>query len=431
MNAWGLKKNLIDNIIFYLFLALVVGMFLFAKDFAHLNLKFFNLPVYVTELFLILTIIFIFVNSIFLRDGKLFINYNQRVEFLLFYIIFIISLVRGLISYRDIVFTLRQSAIIYYSIFYFLVPIILDNFKKIKIYFSFLVIYTSILVLVILFGVNIRGLGGFYYYYYVSMSLIFLIFYSLLIKKPVLKFFSYSLILVHLAIILLSKVRAAWMGILLGILFIVYMFFKMPVMRKDLKKLLISGMVGFLILTIILPVVLIFYPSSIEDIKNEFMSIYNFRDMTTVSAANARWRLIAWSGYVNKSLEKPLLGHGFGKVFIPETLVEEISWSPPKGEDWVDPHNSYLSILFRTGIIGLIIFFIIIFRFFKLSIKFIKECDNEKIRIYVASLLTIIVVILGISFFDVVLERPFFGIFLWINMGLVISLIKIKNKQTK
>ena len=429
MNAWGLKKNLIDNIIFYLFLTLVVGMFLFGKAFAYLNLKFFNLPVYVTELFLISAIIFVFINSFFFRDGKLFISSSQRVEFLLFYIIFIISLVRGLISYRDLVFTLRQSAIIYYSVFYFLVPIILDNLKKIRIYFSVVIICTSLLALSRLFGIKIQGLGSFYYYY-VSLSLIFLLFYPLFIKKPFLKFFSYLLFLMHLVIVILLQVRAAWMGILLGILFIVYMFFKMPVMRKDLKKLLISGMVGFLILTIILPVVLIFYPSSIEDIKNEFMSIYRFRDMTTVSAANARWRLMAWSGYVNRSLEKPLLGHGFGKAFIPKTL-EEISWSPPKGEDWVDPHNSYLSILFRTGIIGLIIFLIIILRFFKLSIIFITECENEEIRIYVASLLTIIIFILGISFFDVVLERPFFGVFLWINMGLVISLIKIKNKQTK
>lgn len=430
MNALFLKKNFIDNNIFYLFLTLVVGMFLFGKSFAHLNLKVFNLPVYFTELFLILTAILIIINSLFFRDRKLFISSNQRVEFLLFYIVFIISLVRGLIVNRDIVFTLRQSAIIYYSVFYFLVPIILDNLKKIRIYFSLLIICTSIVVLVRLFGVKIQGLGSFYYYY-VSLSLIFLIFYPLLIKKPVLKFFSYSLILVHLAIILLSKVRAAWMGILMGILFIIYMFFRIPVMRKDLKKILLLGMLGFLVLAIILPVFLIFYPSSIEDIKNEFMSIYNFRDMTTASAANVRWRLMAWSDYVNKSLEKPLLGHGFGKVFMPETLVEEIDWSPPKGEDWVDPHNSYLSILFRTGVIGLIIFFIIIFRFFKLSINFIKECGNKKIRIYVASLLTIIIVILGMSFFDVVLERPFFGIFLWINMGLVISLIKIKKKQIK
>lgn len=428
MNTWGLKKNLIENIIFYLFLTLVVGMFLFEKAFVYLNLKVFNLPVYITELFLIFTIIFIFANSIFLRNGKLFISSNQRIEFLLFYIVFIISLVRGLISYRDIAFTLRQSAIIYYSVFYFLVPIILDNLKKIRIYFSVMIICTSLLALLILFGVTIQGIGSFYCFY-VSLSLIFLLFYPLLIKKQVLKVFSYSLILIHLVIILLSKVRAAWMGILLGILFIVYMFFKMPVMRKDLKKILVLGMLGFLILTIILPVFLIFYPSSIEDIKNEFMSIYNFRDMTTVSANNVRWRLSTWSGFVKKSLEKPILGYGFGKVFIPKTL--EGKWSPPEGENWVDPHNSYLSILFRTGVIGLIIFFIIIFRFFKLSIKFIKECDNEKIRIYVASLLTIIIVILGISFFDVVLERPFFGIFLWINMGLVISLIKIKKKQTK
>jgi hypothetical protein len=30
----------------------------------------------------------------------------------------------------------------------------------------------------------------------------------------------------------------------------------------------------------------------------------------------------------------------------------------------------------------------------------------------------------------VVLEGPFWGIFLWINMGLVISIIRIAKKQT-
>ncbi|GAH02471.1 unnamed protein product, partial [marine sediment metagenome] len=125
MNARGLKKNLIDNTIAYLFFTLVGGVFLFDKVFSYINFKINVLPVYITELFLIFAIIFIFINSTFLRDGKLFVVSTQRVEFLLFYIVFIISLVRGLIVNRDIVFTLRQSAIIYYSVFYFLVPIIL------------------------------------------------------------------------------------------------------------------------------------------------------------------------------------------------------------------------------------------------------------------------------------------------------------------
>ncbi|MBA7485998.1 hypothetical protein ES707_21550 [subsurface metagenome] len=426
MDVWIKRNNLIDNIISYLFFILVVGFFLFGRVSAHLNLKVFNLPVYVTELFLISAVIIIFISSVFLKDGRIFLDSKQRIEFLLFYIIFIISLVRGLISYRDIVFTLRQSAIIYYSIFYFLVPIILDNFKKIKIYFSVLVICTSILALVRLFRIGILGLGSFGYYY-ISLSFIFLLFLSLLIKKQVLKKILYSLILIHLIIIILSEVRAAWMGLLSAILFIIFIFFKIPVMRKNLKKILFLAILAILILTIILPIFLISYPSSIEDIKDEFVSIYKFRDLETVSARNVMWRLFVWRDIIDLSLEKPILGYGFGVPFQSETL-EKIGWTDYSGDEdinFTDPHNSYLSILFRTGFVGLLIFLIIIFRFFKLSINFILKCDNEKMRVYIASMLTTIVFILGTSFFMVVLEGPFLGIFLWINMGLVISIIRI------
>lgn len=422
------RSKFLNNIILYLFFILAVGFFLYGKSFAHINLNVFGLPVYVTELFLILTVVLVFINSIFFKDGKLFINSNQRVEFLLFYIVFIISLTRGLISNRDIVFTLRQSAIIYYSAFYFLVPIILNSFRKIKLYFSVLVICTSVLALLRLFRVEIPGLGSFSYYY-ISLSLIFLLFLSLLTKEKVLKFFLYSLILIHLIIIMLSEVRAAWMGLLSAILFIIFIFFKIPVMRKNLKKILLMVILTILILTIILPIFLISYPSSIEDIKDEFVSIYKFRDLETVSARNVMWRLFVWRDIIDLSLEKPIIGYGFGTPFQSETL-EKIGWADYSGdENFTDPHNSYLSILFRTGFVGLIIFLIIIFRFFKLSINFILKCDNEKMRVYIASMLTTIVFILGTSFFMVVLEGPFLGIFLWINMGLVISIIRIAKAE--
>lgn len=421
------RSKFLDNSISYLFFFLAVGFFLYGRSFAHINLNVFGLPIYVTELFLILTVVLIFINSFFFKDGKLFINSNQRVEFLFFYSIFIISFSRGLLNNRDIIFTLRQSAIIYYSVFYFLVPIILNSFKKIKIYFIISIICTSVLALLILFRFEIPGLGSFSYYY-ISLSLIFLLFFSLLIKKTVLRLLFYSLFLIHLIIVVLSKVRAAWMGLLSVILFIIFIFFKIPVMRKNLKKILFTVILAILILAIILPIFLISYPSSIEDIKDEFISIYKFRDIETVSARNAIWRLIAWKDIIDLSLEKPVLGYGFGVPFQSETL-EERGWAYGIDIGFMDPHNSFLSILFRTGFVGLIIFLIILFRFFKLSINFILKCDNEKMRVYIASILTTIVFILGTSFFMVVLEGPFLGIFLWINMGVIISLINIYNKR--
>jgi len=421
------KSKFLDNSVLYLFFSLSLGFFLYGRTFAHIDLNVFSLPVYVTELFLILSVILILINSFFFKDGTLFINSNQRVEFLFFYGILVISLSRGLLGNCDIVFTLRQSAIIYYSAFYFLVPLILNSFRKIKLYFFILVICTSIVALLRLFWVQILGLMGLgsFSYYYISLSLIFLLFLSLLAKRKASKVCLYLLVLMHLIVVILSEVRAAWMGMLLAMAFIVFIFFKIPVVRKNIRKILLMLILTVLILSIILPVFLIFYPSSIEEIKNEFISIYKFKDQETISDRNAMWRLFVWGDMIESILKKPIIGYGFGTPFQSKTL-EEIGWVDySKGENFTDPHNSYLSILFRAGFVGLIVFFIIIFRFFKLSINFILKCDNEEIRVYIAGILTTIVFILGTSFFMVVLEGPFLGIFLWINMGIVVSLMRI------
>lgn len=410
-----------NNMCLLLLLLLMLGFFLFGRVFSHINLKINDFPIYITEVFLFVSLLLIIAGSLLFEKGKIYLLSSQRKEFAFLYMIFLFSFIRGLFNY-DLYMVLRQSAIIYYSAFYFLIPILLNSVKKIKWFIYILFFSNCLLIISEMFKISIPGLGSFRYYYF-SIALILLMFYSLLTEKKIVKLFAYILILLDFIIIIFDGIRGSWVSLFISAVFIFYLYFRLPVLRKDLKKTIL-----FMIIVTLMIVLVIFFMSQFKTdmfrkILDEFEGIYKFNYLDTVPANNVKWRLMVWGDIFRESLKEPLLGYGLGKPFLSESLRER-GWLILE-EDWMDPHNSYLSILYRIGFVGLFAFLFIIFRFFKITIDFINNCKDNQIRIYIAGFLITIVFILGISLFEVVLEGPFMGIFLWINMGIVISLIRI------
>ena len=127
--------------------------------------------------------------------------------------------------------------------------------------------------------------------------------------------------------------------------------------------------------------------------------------------------------------KKPLFGWGFGRPFRSPTL-ESLGWGAGEEDGWIDPHNSHLNIAYKSGIIGYVIFLLIIASFFKKTIRLLLRMrKDDKIKLYIGGLLTCVVNILVLSFFEVVLEGPFMGSFLWISMGLIVALENIYNRK--
>lgn len=154
-------------------------------------------------------------------------------------------------------------------------------------------------------------------------------------------------------------------------------------------------------------------------------------------SVNTRWRLLCWSDIINESLQKPIFGWGLGKKFIPETIkklgwggswMEEAKFSKDK-TGFQDPHNSYLSIFHRTGFIGVFVFFWLMISFIIVSISHIKGSLVEANSNAIISFLLIFIFVSAISVFMVVLEGPFLGIFFWIAMGFVESIIHIERNK--
>ena len=74
--------------------------------------------------------------------------------------------------------------------------------------------------------------------------------------------------------------------------------------------------------------------------------------------ANARWRLAFWEHLVRGWADQPILGVGFGHpaAFRWKGLLYDGRRNPQDSIDVSPPHNSFLNVLYRTGLLGFIPF---------------------------------------------------------------------------
>ena len=430
INLQDKNKNLLNYFNYLIFLFLISCVILFSRDFVHINLKIFGFPVYIVEIFIVIICFFVLLNFCIYKDKKIFTDYKLKIEHILLISILLVSLVTGLIKYEN-TFVFRHSAIFYYSIFSFLVPAIFINIKQFKI-FSIVSIFIIFFNSIIYITVSNSIFGGFAYYY--QGLFLFIIINSLIFLKNKLA----NTILILIAAIIIyeiidMKVRAAWIAFLIAILFnlVLLIIFRKKLVIKKSFYLKISLIV---ILTILLIVSLAQVKTDLKTkstgYSDEFKSIYDFNNIDSSSANNTTWRLIIWKDIIKKSMQKPILGYGFGMLYNNETL-KDMGWQYGEDVGFLDPHNSYLSILYRTGIAGLLIFLLFIISFFIKMIRFLRDCRDLAISVYMISILSAVIFILVISFFMVVLEGPFLGIFLWIFIGLALSLTNIYDMKTK
>ncbi len=180
--------------------------------------------------------------------------------------------------------------------------------------------------------------------------------------------------------------------------------------------------------------------------KTPFVSVYNIKTysiaspMTTqkapetvdfngvkqLSAVNIVFRLFIWRDMIHEFLQhKPVFGFNFGRPLRSESL-EIINWGDTEWsrDGWIEPHNSYLNIIYRAGIFGILMIIFIIAGFVRLIATSIRS------RSWTMFLLTAAVLNwLVAANFLVVLELPYTAIPVWLIFGLTLAYSEqLKNK---
>lgn len=136
---------------------------------------------------------------------------------------------------------------------------------------------------------------------------------------------------------------------------------------------------------------------------------------------NVFFRLFIWQDmFKDFRREKPILGFDFGKPFRSES-IEFSFWAVGEWsrDGWIASHNSYLEIIYRAGIIGLLfimLIFIAVFKIVKKSIQF-KSVTG-------ALLSAVLINWLMATNFLPILELPYNAIPFWSLFGLACSYAK-------
>ncbi len=148
----------------------------------------------------------------------------------------------------------------------------------------------------------------------------------------------------------------------------------------------------------------------------------SFQSTETSQGSNAAWRLDFWGFLVEETVNNPVAGVGFGRPAAFEwdgRVYDARTGDPADPNDVTGPHNSFVNVLYRMGVIGLLaVVTMLAFGCWRL-VPLVRAAEGETRAegVYVLGTLAVAAVV---AFFTVALEGPFMGIFFWLFLGLVL-----------
>lgn len=170
-----------------------------------------------------------------------------------------------------------------------------------------------------------------------------------------------------------------------------------------------------------------FVPSVLVTAQSTFTKYSN---LVNLDEPNIRFRLLNLSYGVTQWATTPVVGTGFGS---PLSISLTDLWGRDVASDELAyttaPHNSFLTVLVRTGAVGTALFAAITLIFYYSAVRGIRRLRPCRGRAIAVALLACQVATAIMAAFNVVLEGPFMGIFYWIFMGAALRAIYLANDE--
>jgi O-antigen ligase len=417
-------------------LFILLGTFAYGKAFSIIHLNAGFIPLYVTEIALATALLFLMIKA------KSPINLWQQwqkalpkdlaIILLLYIAAGTIYLILGLKAnnaraFRDITFC-------HYGAFLFFTLSLLSSEKKLQKLPQFMIpgYLMAILVGLLAYFLYVNPMSGFKKFIVISKTTNLTLYCGLIIVfalsfipfvKTRLKWALGLLAYFSFLFIMVSAIRASWVGIIAA--FILLIIF----LKKEMKT------IALLIILMVFSLLAIDYfhlglsKRKIAVLKEEIQSI-GHRSTISMEGANIRFRLNIWEETWEKIKEKPLLGWGFGVQIDHLIWGKRLSEITAKGgSNGVMPaHNHLIAITHKMGFVGLLVFLFINARIFFLGFFHVKHCQSEFNRRFLIASLAGLIHWHGMAFFFDILESPPTGLFLWIILGSILAIIHADKK---
>lgn len=400
----------------YLFFIYMFHMLFGERDFAYVGLE----PLFITEV-VIFTLAVSYARELLKIRKTLFI----------YYLLVLIGLGFALVYFSENQLdAIRDSFMLVYAIW---VPIVYNIFKNeehYKIFFHLLKLfivlkaaayfYEAVMIMIGLKSISFEGFRFGVGYILPSMIV-------LTIFLPLRHIgFKYKL----LALVMIPAVftifhRSIFLGIMLGLLLI----FAIGT-NYTRKKIVSYGAVSLVLL-----VSFLFYYNTVVDV--DLFRILEVK--TSLDEGNINYRFISWQHVLDEFYEHFLLGYGVGQpimfsqnnIFYDTIELSYFQIRDLNGNS--QPHNSYLNILARFGILIFPLFLYAVLQPLKRLPEYVRYKNNGYGNAYSKFLLLtgFLIVMYVLAFFNVVLEGPHHAFPFWLVIGMLLGFGRAGNFSKK
>ncbi len=450
LTSKGLKFY--ENVEAFMFFVFLIGVLSFGRAFSIIHFNTRWAPVFITEIFLALSVPFI------VFHGREFIKLRKRflVPFLIFFSLGWVYFGGGLLKGNS--FVLRDSILFIYMMFCPLMLMVLENRRRVTLFLCTLIIgnlvglfmgrclllemYTSGAVQFFISNTRTFNLGLYY-----GISIAFMIAFWDMLKSWISKSFVLLLISVNLYMIMMFAVRTVWVALMA--LFLCFFI----ILRKKMIRLVLCLIPAFIVVgaglfycdfsviksSLKVEKVLKKAESSVVFVNREINQrlktvpeippVLKEDQQLEIGIANIVWRKKIWRQAIVFGMERPLLGMGFG--VYPQYDIW--GYQPPRGigadSKVVPVHNHLITIFYKMGFVGLGLFLFINGYAFWYGVTYIKKCRDELIRRFLIGALGAFVYWHTMALAFDVIDSPPTSIFLWIIMGMIFAGISLDEKN--
>ncbi len=184
---------------------------------------------------------------------------------------------------------------------------------------------------------------------------------------------------------ILTFSRAAWVVLGVGITILLLQYLITALYLAEIKQFYIVPLTNFFVVGTLVVLLLSCNSVNIETKFRKELNLLEYRYSYALSDPTLSGRIHIWHSALEKIFESPLWGYGFIPFTDDRFMVKTGGYNTP--------HQQYLEIWYKSGLIGLIVFWLFFLQLLKIAILNLFSVDTYKRKIS----FFIYVAIIGIS----------------------------------
>jgi hypothetical protein len=156
-----------------------------------------------------------------------------------------------------------------------------------------------------------------------------------------------------------------------------------------------------------------------------FQDSFSGHETGTGFNGNQRWRLAFWKYQLTETAKQPVFGVGFGRPSAfrwEDTVYDARTGDPNDPNDVTGPHNSFVDLVYRTGVFGLLAFGALVGIAIVRVGRRMRSGVGAEERATLVGLLALFAFAVVVASFNVALEGPYMSVFFWTILALLLIL---------